>query len=234
MSGGVVNLVGLEFFEDFFEARVVTDGADDDLKVEVGVFAEEFLLDVVGVVFVDVENNQQFRVGFGNLATEFGADRATPTRDENGFAHEVGTDFGVVDHDLVATEEIFVTQRADLGEEARCALGHGSVNRGEDFDSAFGFVTFGDDASDAVFGGGGDGDDDVFDMVFFGEAFDVFGGAFDFVSANVRSDFGFAVVDDAGDASVKFGADVVDFVDNHFASVAGADEHGAGGLFVAV
>ena len=95
-------------------------------------------------------------------------------------------------------------------------------------------MAFGDDAGDAFLGGRGDGDDDMVDFLFFGEMFDVFGGAGNFNAADVRADFGLSVVDDTDDASVELGVLVVGFVDDEFTSVASADEHGASGRFAAV
>ena len=74
VGGGVVDLVGLIFLEDFFEAGVVADGADDGFKIQIGVFTEKLLFDFIGIVFVDVENDEELGVSFGDLAAEFGAD----------------------------------------------------------------------------------------------------------------------------------------------------------------
>ena len=63
----MINLVRMEFFENFFKTIVITNGTDDSFKVQIWIITIKFLLNFVGVVFVNVENNQKFWISLGDL-----------------------------------------------------------------------------------------------------------------------------------------------------------------------
>ena len=234
VRGGVVNLAWMEFFKDFFQAVVIADGADDGFEIQVWIISKKFLLDVVGVILVNVEDDEKFWFGLGNLATKFGADRPTTTGDENNFASEIIFDFFVIDNDLVAAKEVFIGKWADFVKDATFFVVHGGVDRWENLDFlTLGLVTFGDDAVDLIPGSRRDSDDNVFYLVFDGEEFDVFEGALDSEAADVGADLGAVIVNYADDFSIGRWV-VVDFVDNHASGVTCANEHGSHSFVFAV
>ena len=71
------------------------------------VFGEKLLLDVIGVVFIDVEDDEMLRVMGRDLPAELRADGAAAARDEDDLAGELVEDFIHVDFDGLPSEQVF-------------------------------------------------------------------------------------------------------------------------------
>ena len=67
----------------------------------------EFELNVICIVFVDVENDEALRMMVRNLPAELAADGSAAARNEHGLAVKERKDLPHIDPDGVATEEIF-------------------------------------------------------------------------------------------------------------------------------
>ena len=67
------------------DARTVPHGADDNFEVQ-GVAVAHFhlILQVVGVVLINIEHDDAFRVEARDLPAELAADGTAAARDENG------------------------------------------------------------------------------------------------------------------------------------------------------
>jgi len=77
---------------------------------------DQILLNVVSVIFVDVEDDKLFRLVNGDLTAQLTADRASPACDENDLAADVACDAVHVDRDRITFQEVLnpdVTKLAD-------------------------------------------------------------------------------------------------------------------------
>ena len=202
VRGGVKNDGGVVGFEEGFHAGFVADGADDGFDVRVGVVAGEFHLDVVEVVFVDVEDDEGFGVVGDDLAAKFGADGATAASDEDDLAVDEVLDAAVVEFDGVAREEVFDFH---LAEGAEGALADDEVflgREGADFDVR----VVADFENLAALAGLDfiDGENNFVNVELFDEAGDVFAVADDADASDEVVEFQFVVINNTDD--VVFGA----------------------------
>ena len=94
VSGRVVNDVRLVLFKDHVDAAAVADGADEHHQVQVFVFSPQFLFDIVGIVFVNIKDDQLFRLVGGNLPAELAADGTASAGDQDDFTFQVLKDLG--------------------------------------------------------------------------------------------------------------------------------------------
>ena len=103
----VVDDVRLVLFEDLEHLPGVAHGTDQRDEIELGVLFLEFQLYIIGIVFVDVEDDEALRVMVRDLPAELAADRPAAARDEHGLAVKERKDLPHIDPDGIATEEIF-------------------------------------------------------------------------------------------------------------------------------
>lgn len=78
MRRRVIDYVGLIRFKDLIDPAAVPDRADENLQIQVRVCVLQLKLNGVGVVFVDIENNQLLRLVGGDSAAQLAADRPPP------------------------------------------------------------------------------------------------------------------------------------------------------------
>ena len=71
------------------------------------VFGKKFLLDVICVVFIYVEDNKMLRIVCCNLSAELRTNGTATACDENDFTGELVEDFVHVDFDGGASEQVF-------------------------------------------------------------------------------------------------------------------------------
>ena len=121
----------------------------------------QLLLQVVGVVFIDVDHHQLFGVALGNLAAQFRTDRAAAAGDHDHLAAQKIEHFLIVKDDALAAEQIVDLDVAHI--LAEVAALHRSEGIGQHLDVA---VQGGAHlqnllAADGV--GRGDGEDDLGD-----------------------------------------------------------------------
>ena len=75
----------------------------------------QLLLDVVGVVLIDVENNELRGMMRRYLPTKLAADRSAASRDEDGFILDVAYDLLDIDVHLFPAEQILYLHFAEIG-----------------------------------------------------------------------------------------------------------------------
>ena len=86
VGGGVEHHFGAVVSEELAHPLPIPDGGNFYRQVQPpAVFVQQFLLDVVGVVFIDVHNDQPAGAVLDNLAAEFGADGTAAAGDHDGF-----------------------------------------------------------------------------------------------------------------------------------------------------
>ena len=76
----------------------------------------QLLLNVVGVILIDVEDNELFGGIFRDLAAQLAADAPSPAGDEDGPAAQQRLDRCGVERDLVAAEQVLDLHLAQLGD----------------------------------------------------------------------------------------------------------------------
>ena len=223
VGGGVEDQLGLVALEDVLDASGVADGADEHREIEVGMMAEQLLLDVVGVVLVDVEDDEASGMVGGDLSAEFGADGAAAAGDEDGASVEVVEDLVVVDDDGVASEEVLDLDVLHAG-EADFAVGE-LIDAGEGLDGAAGLVADAEDGTSLGGGGRRDGDKDLLDAEGLDGDGDEVAAADDGDVVDAAVPFVVVVVDDAleDDVASVGGGEVAE---DEASGGAGADEEG--------
>ncbi len=134
---------------------------------------------------------------------------------------------------MVATEEIFITDWANVLNDVARFLVHGDVDGWKNFNSAVGLLAFFDDFRDFFLSSTRDGDDDFFDIVTVDHLFDVFAVADDWDVVNLGALFRLIVVNNADDFVTELWV-AGDFVDNHTGRIASTDNHSADALVIEV
>ena len=150
----------------FIQTGFVADRADqrDDGSLR-AVLVFQLSLKLVGTVFIDVEDQQPARLVAHDLAAKLAADGAAAARDQHDLVMQVLRDLGIVQLDLIAGEKVGCVQFT----EACCngvAVFIDSLRVAEHPHTAVGRVAEVDDLAEAVALDGGDGNDDLEDMIF--------------------------------------------------------------------
>ena len=86
VGGGVIDDLWMVLLKDLEHAAAVADGADEGHEVEIRILLAQLQLDGVGVVFVDIEDDELLRMVPGHLAAELRADAPAPAGDEDDLA----------------------------------------------------------------------------------------------------------------------------------------------------
>ena len=71
----------------------IAHGADEYFQIQLREVAPKLLLDVIGIVLVNVENNQHFRLGSRNLTAQLAADASAAAGDQYGFSVDIAENF---------------------------------------------------------------------------------------------------------------------------------------------
>ena len=106
MGRRVINNLGMVLLKDLEHAAAVADGTDQGYEVEVRILLAQLQLDGVGVVFVDIENDQLLRVMSGHLAAELRADGPAAAGDEDDLAVDEVIDLVKVGGDGLAPQKV--------------------------------------------------------------------------------------------------------------------------------
>ena len=103
---------GLKHLEDL---PAVPDRADDGLQLQLRIFLFQLQLNVIGVVFVNIEENQLFRLMCGNLSGQFGAD-GSHAGHQHHLPGDPPEDFGVILADGLSSQQILDLHRFHLAD----------------------------------------------------------------------------------------------------------------------
>ena len=115
--------VGLVPLENLVHAVVVAHASDKHRQVQrVAILHEEFLLDFVGVVLVNIYNHDLLGAVLCNLAHEFAADAAAATRNHADLALDKPAHIIVVKGHRFAPEQVFYLDVANLLHKTRTSV----------------------------------------------------------------------------------------------------------------
>ena len=123
--------VGLVFFEDSVHALVVAHACNERHQVQrIAVFHHHFLLDFVGIVFVDVDYDQLLGVVLCNLAHQFRANRAAATCHQANLPFDEPANVLVVERDRFSPQKVFDLDVANDARKAHPLLGVKGIAQG--------------------------------------------------------------------------------------------------------
>ena len=173
VRGGVEDDGGVKFRKQRVQFALVADGADahEDGAVR-PVALPELAFQLVGAVFVDVEDDEQFRLKAHHLPADLRADGAAAAGDQHHLAGQIAADGVHIQRHFVAGEEV---RGIDLAEGLPPV--HGALldaaGVGEYAHAALGGFAHGDDLVEAVALDAGNGDDDLGNALFLHQIGDV-------------------------------------------------------------
>ena len=231
VRGGVIDDLGAVVLEDLPDAAAVADGSDQGLQRQVRILLTQLVLDVVGVVLVDIEDDQAGRAVSCDLAAEFAADRTAAARDEDGLAVDEVEDFVHVGADGFPAEEVLHGDLLHLagGDFA----GHELVHAREVLQLAVGLLADVQDVAALFSGGAGDCQVDLLDVVFLDVLQDRVAAADDRDAVHDTAPLVGVVVDDAADLVVYLLRGLQVGQDEP-ARASGADQHDAADIGVSL
>ena len=107
VRGGVEHDLGTVAVHQAHESRAVADRADFDGKVKVRTVSEfQLLLNVVGVVLVNIEDDQPLGTVLDDLAAQLAADGAAATGDQHGASEQQPLHGGNIQLDGIPAQQI--------------------------------------------------------------------------------------------------------------------------------
>ena len=83
VGGGMIDDVRLVLFKHLINATAVTDRTDQHNQIDLGMFSPQFLFNFIGIVFIDIKNNQFLRMMQCNLPAEFRTNASAPAGHQN-------------------------------------------------------------------------------------------------------------------------------------------------------
>ncbi len=219
----VVNDLRPVFLEYLAHAQRIAHGSDQHDQIEVWMLDLEFLLDVVGIVLVDIDNDQLPYAVVRQLPAKLASDRTAAARDKHNLARDIAHDRVKVDLYGLAPEQIlniYVTQ----ARECAVVAGHQLRNAGQHLQCAAHAFAYIDHTLQVSARSGRDRDNDLIDRVFLDKMGDRRRIAHDPDAMNEVSDLRRVVVDHAADRLVQVLARE-HLANDHIARVTGSDDH---------
>ena len=210
--------------KDLHDALTVAHGADEHDQIQLRMRAPQLHLDVVGVILVDIENDEPFRPLCRRLTAELAADAAAAARDEHGLAGDVGRDLIEVDLHRLAAKQVLNVHLADLL-DAHLAVGE-LADAGQCAQGAGCVVAVTEDLQLLLPGGRRDGKDDLVNVVLFRHRGDAAAAADDLHAAQIAADLVRRIVNDAHDLVFRARAGLK-LAQRDGAGLTAANEHGA-------
>ena len=93
--------------EDAIDALFISHRSDEHRKIQFRVLAKQLLLDIISIIFVDIQDNQLFRMVCRNLPAQFAADGAAASGDEDDFTTDMIQHFFGIDPDRFSAQQVF-------------------------------------------------------------------------------------------------------------------------------
>ena len=116
MGGGVEHHIGFVGIKQQFQPSGVPDGADLHAEGQVpAVLVQQLLLDVIGIVFVNIKNDQPLGTVLDDLAAQFTADGAAATGDQHGASGQQAVHSGIIQMNGVPAQQILDLHLPQLG-----------------------------------------------------------------------------------------------------------------------
>ncbi len=201
--------------KDLIKPAAVTHGADEGDKVEVRVLLPEFQLDVIGVIFIDIKDDELAGIMGCDLTADLAADRAAAARDEDGFAIEEGKDFVHVDFDGLTAQKVFNRDLPQAGDTD--LVENELVHTGELLDLTPGLVADAEDITALLCRGRGNGKEDFIYFIFPDSGEDALTAADDFDILDIAIPLVGIIVNNGADFFFGFRTGTDNVTDDHLA-----------------
>ena len=221
VGGGVEHQLRSVLGHDVVQTAHVPHGADEHLQIQLRMGVAQLHLDIVGVVFVDIEDDQLFGVAFGDLAAQLAADGTTAAGDHHHLAGDIPADLLQIHLNRVTAQQILqlhVPELADTDlavdqlEHPRHRL-HPAAGLAADVQNLLAVLSV----------AGGDGEDDLIDLVLLHRIGDLLPPAGDLYTVQIPAALAGVVVDDAHHPAAQPGIGI----DQLASGLAGADHQNA-------
>ena len=218
----VVHDLRPELLKDTEDLPAVAHRADNRPDIQLGVLLPQFQLDIIGVVFIDVKNDELPGLVLRDLPAKLGADAAAAARDQDNLSLDVLEDLVHVRTDRIAAEQIFhgdILHFVD-GNLARIEL----IHTGQVFQFAVGLAADIQNVPLIRRRSARQRDIDFFDLILPAGRHDAFPAAFDRNAVDVAVPFVRIVVDKAADLFAHLGRSL-DVPQDHLSRSARAHQH---------
>ena len=220
---GMEHDIRAEAAEHLLQLFSVAHRGDLYIQIERDRTVEQLLLDVVGVVFIDIKDDDLLGVVMRHLPAQLGADGAAAARDEADLILDEGGHIGIVEHDRRPAQQIFKGDARRLLQER--LVEHHFMDIGQCPDLAARLKAVGKDLLAAFDGAGGNGKQDGLDLVQPHQLADTVHRAADRNALDAAGDLVRVIVNDA-DGAVLAALRPQHFPDEHLAGLPAADDHG--------
>ena len=92
MRRRVIDEVGMIRLKDAVDAVAVADGTDQHDRLEARDVSTQLLLNLIGIILINIENNELFGLIANKLTAKFAADAAAAARDKDDLAAHIAID----------------------------------------------------------------------------------------------------------------------------------------------
>ena len=222
---GMIDDLGMILLKNLEDTPAIADRADEDHEVQVRILLAQFQLDGIGVVFVDIEDNELLGIMPRNLTAELRADAPSPAGDEDDLAVDEVENLAQIRGDGLAPQKVLDGDVLEFrnGNLTR----HQLIHPRQDFQLRTGLVADAEDLFSVFAGHTGHGEDNLGDMVLLGVLQDRFPPADNGNPLNGAVPFVLVVVDDA-DRTVTELVTGLHIANDHAARFPGTDDHDTG------
>ena len=227
------------FGKDAVHFRVVAHRRDQGNEIQaVAVLDIQLLLDVVGVILIDIHDDDLFGAVLSDLAHQLGADGTAAARNHTDLAVDKITDLLLVEGDRRSAEQILDLDVLDLREDlGRIVILEQLAQIGYRLDAAAGFGAVAHDALTLLLGAGWDREDHEVDVVLAADKRDILGESDDLHTHQLGMILRRIIVhqtyrQDHIGGVIRILLGVFDLLQDHARGITGADDQGAVIFFI--
>ena len=221
---GMIDNLGMILLKNLEDAAAVTDGTDQGHEVQVRILFPQLQLDGVGVVFIDIKDDELLRVMTGHLAAELRADASAAARDKDDLAVDEVEYLAQIRRDGLSAQEVLDGDVAEFRD--RDLVVDQLVHAGKHLDRATGLVTDAEDFLPVLSRHAGDGEEDLRHLIFLDILKDRLSPAHDGDTLDGAVPLVGVVVDDADGFVVQL-VGGLEIAEEHPPGFAGTDDHDA-------
>ena len=231
MGRGVIDDLGPVGIEDLEDAPAVPHGADQGHQVQLWILPLQLQLNLVGVVFIDIKDDQLLRIVGGDLPAQLRSDAAAASRHQDALAVDEVEDLLHVRADGFPAQQVLDGNllHGGGGDLAQDEL----IHAGQLLQLAARLVADGQDIPLLLHRGAGDGQEDLIDVIFLNRGKNLIPAAHDGHALHGPVPLIGIVVDDADHLVILHLVGAVQILQDHLARGAGPDEHHPAGSLLA-
>ena len=210
-------------FEDILDPLLVPHRSDQYFQIKVRIVLLQLQLYLIGIVLIDIDDDQLLRVMQGDLPADLASDGAAPAGHKDDLAADVSVDLFHMQVHRLPSQQVFDTDVPEHG-DVDLLVDH-LVDARQHLDLACGILADFQQFPPLLIFQGRNGDDDLFDIVLLRHIRDGLFASHDGDSLQIRADLLPVIVNDAGHLAVQVLA-VFHLAHEHIAGCARAHHHG--------